>query len=58
MTRELCPHHVSHYLGMDVHDTDDVSRGRTLQPGTVVTVEPGKRWLARTDVWVELQLLS
>ncbi|KAF8783025.1 Xaa-Pro aminopeptidase 3 like protein [Argiope bruennichi] len=38
---ELCPHHVSHYLGMDVHDTSLISRGIHLQPGMVVTVEPG-----------------
>jgi Xaa-Pro aminopeptidase len=37
----LCPHHVSHYLGMDVHDTGLVSRGVRLEPGMVVTVEPG-----------------
>lgn len=36
-----CPHHVSHYLGMDVHDTGNVSRNIKLQPGMIVTVEPG-----------------
>ncbi|KAJ6637107.1 Xaa-Pro aminopeptidase 3 [Pseudolycoriella hygida] len=36
-----CPHHVSHYLGMDVHDTSTVSRSVHLQPGMVCTVEPG-----------------
>lgn len=36
-----CPHHVSHYLGMDVHDTGKVSRNVKLQPGIIVTVEPG-----------------
>lgn len=38
---EFCPHHVSHYLGMDVHDTPGVSRRDKLRPGIVVTVEPG-----------------
>lgn len=38
---ELCPHHVSHYLGMDVHDTPLVSRNIPLTPGMVITVEPG-----------------
>ena len=38
---ELCPHHVSHYLGMDVHDTPLVSRNLPLAPGMVITVEPG-----------------
>ncbi|XP_078388155.1 xaa-Pro aminopeptidase 3 [Cetorhinus maximus] len=36
-----CPHHVGHYLGMDVHDTPDISRSIALQPGMVVTIEPG-----------------
>ncbi|XP_059617240.1 xaa-Pro aminopeptidase 3 [Phlebotomus argentipes] len=37
----FCPHHVSHYLGMDVHDTPTVSRTVNLIPGMVFTVEPG-----------------
>lgn len=38
-----CPHHVSHYLGMDVHDTAKISRNIKVQPGMIVTVEPGKK---------------
>lgn len=38
---KFCPHHVSHYLGMDVHDTPLVSRSNKLIPGNVFTVEPG-----------------
>ena len=38
---EFCPHHVGHYLGLDTHDTAVVSKGLGLQPGMVVTVEPG-----------------
>ncbi|XP_067830766.1 xaa-Pro aminopeptidase 3 isoform X2 [Heptranchias perlo] len=38
--RKYCPHHVGHYLGMDVHDTPDISRSIALQPGMVVTIEP------------------
>ncbi|KAJ1975576.1 aminopeptidase [Dimargaris verticillata] len=30
-----------HYLGLDVHDTMDVSRNLTLKDGMVVTIEPG-----------------
>lgn len=37
----FCPHHVSHYLGMDVHDTPLMSRQLPLRPGVVCTVEPG-----------------
>ena len=37
---EACPHHVSHYLGMDVHDTPSVSKSRPLLPGMVITIEP------------------
>ena len=32
---------MSHYLGMDVHDTPLVSRNIPLTPGMVITVEPG-----------------
>ncbi|KAJ2802928.1 aminopeptidase [Coemansia guatemalensis] len=39
--RHLCPHHISHYLGMDVHDTIDMTRSRQLECNMVVTVEPG-----------------
>ncbi|TNN55636.1 putative Xaa-Pro aminopeptidase 3 [Liparis tanakae] len=39
--RRYCPHHVGHYLGMDVHDTPETSRSQPLQPGMVITIEPG-----------------
>ncbi|XP_058444642.1 xaa-Pro aminopeptidase 3 [Malaya genurostris] len=38
---KFCPHHVSHYLGMDVHDTPLISRSISLVPGMICTVEPG-----------------
>ncbi|KAF5276102.1 hypothetical protein FQR65_LT16488 [Abscondita terminalis] len=37
----FCPHHVSHYLGMDVHDTSTVPRNKKIKPGMVITIEPG-----------------
>jgi Xaa-Pro aminopeptidase len=36
-----CPHHVSHYLGMDVHDTGKISRSIDIRPGMIITIEPG-----------------
>ena len=38
------PHQTSHWLGLDVHDVGDYARGgesRLLEPGMVLTVEPG-----------------
>lgn len=37
--RQFYPHACSHYLGLDVHDVGDYER--PLQPGMVLTVEPG-----------------
>lgn len=38
---KFCPHHVSHYLGIDIHDTPLIQRNRVLTPGMVFTIEPG-----------------
>lgn len=38
------PHQTSHWLGLDVHDVGDYARGdrsRVLEPGMVLTIEPG-----------------
>ncbi|KAH8601186.1 putative Xaa-Pro aminopeptidase [Bisporella sp. PMI_857] len=37
----LFPHHVGHYIGLDVHDCPGYSRAVPLKAGHVVTVEPG-----------------
>ncbi|RIB17595.1 peptidase M24 [Gigaspora rosea] len=39
--RVLYPHHVGHYLGLDVHDTPYIDRSRRLSSGMVITIEPG-----------------
>lgn len=40
----FCPHKASHWLGLDVHDVGDYRVGgewRELEPGMVITIEPG-----------------
>jgi Xaa-Pro aminopeptidase len=42
--RPFYPHQTSHWLGLDVHDVGDYERAgesRVLEPGMVLTVEPG-----------------
>lgn len=39
----ILPHSIGHFLGMDVHDCQDMARQSNLEfkPGMIVTVEPG-----------------
>jgi intermediate cleaving peptidase 55 len=37
----LFPHHVGHYIGLDVHDSVGYSRKAVLSEGHCVTIEPG-----------------
>lgn len=41
LERVLYPHFVSHPLGIDLHDTMSFGRDEKLQPGMVITIEPG-----------------
>lgn len=38
---QVCPHHIGHYLGLDVHDTSTVPYSRKLEPNMVFPLEPG-----------------
>ncbi|XP_074651939.1 xaa-Pro aminopeptidase 3-like [Tubulanus polymorphus] len=40
LVREICPHHVGHYFGMDIHDSGSSSQTLPFQPGMAITVEP------------------
>ena len=38
---ELYPHHISHWIGLDLHDTHSISKNTNLRKGMALTVEPG-----------------
>ncbi|MCJ1354188.1 MAG: hypothetical protein MMC33_004175 [Icmadophila ericetorum] len=46
----LFPHHLGHYIGLDVHDTPGYSRKDALRAGQCVTIEPGI-YVPDTDQW-------
>lgn len=37
----LFPHHIGHYLGIDVHDVPGYPKNKLLKEGNVITIEPG-----------------
>lgn len=47
---KLFPHHVGHYVGLDVHDSPGLSRSRLFENGMCVTVEPGI-YVPEDDRW-------
>lgn len=49
---KFCPHHVSHYLGMDIHDTPLIPRNRALVPGMVFTIEPGIFYIIPNSIFL------
>jgi Xaa-Pro aminopeptidase len=49
---QYLPHGVSHWLGLDVHDSGDYSR--PLEPGMVLTVEPGC-YIAAQELGVRIE---
>ncbi|KAG0651779.1 Intermediate cleaving peptidase of 55 kDa [Hyphodiscus hymeniophilus] len=48
----LFPHHVGHYIGLDVHDCSGYPRSTYLRAGHCVTVEPGI-YVPDDDRWPE-----
>ena len=55
---QFCPHKSCHWLGLDVHDVGDYRLGndwRPLQPGMVLTVEPGLYIAADTSIYGNTQ---
>lgn len=46
----LFPHHVGHYIGLDVHDAPGYPRNDTLKENQCITIEPGI-YVPDTDRW-------
>lgn len=50
--RRYFPHAISHFLGLDVHDVADYDR--PLEPGMVLTVEPGI-YIPEEDIGIRIE---
>ncbi|KAI9877181.1 MAG: hypothetical protein M1830_004616 [Pleopsidium flavum] len=48
----LFPHHLGHYIGLDVHDSPGYPRRDSLKAGQCVTIEPGL-YIPNDDRWPE-----
>ena len=46
----LYAHHVSHHVGLEVHDYSTVPRGQPLKKGNCITIEPGL-YIPDDDKW-------
>ncbi|VVT52989.1 uncharacterized protein SAPINGB_P003348 [Magnusiomyces paraingens] len=46
----LYPHYIGHNLGIDVHDISSPPRFTPLQPGQIITIEPGV-YVPDTEEW-------
>ncbi|XP_008187942.1 xaa-Pro aminopeptidase 3 isoform X1 [Acyrthosiphon pisum] len=57
LARALCPHHVSHYLGMDVHDIGTIKKSIKTEPGFIITVEPGV-YVSKNNIRVHEEFLG
>ena len=52
------PHQTSHWLGLDVHDVGDYTfegKSRILEPGMVLTVEPGLYFVPSSASSIEVK---
>lgn len=49
----LFPHHVGHYIGLDVHDAPGYPRTDTLRENQCITIEPGIYVPAGDERWPE-----
>lgn len=55
----LYPHALGHFLGLDTHDTPSIPLSTPLQPGVVLTIEPGLYvWPDALDVPAEFRGLG